>query len=468
MTFQELLPIIIPGILLQILVQAYYIKHCWENSRLSQKQKAAYIILIMIFNSPAAAFYLLKTREKEFAESFNLQPAAEQEIDSQTQQGIFVLLLVAYQVLALRIITVNRGSEHFSLIVLLLGGCLVTLILNGLLRQMKFIYLDHLLSVTSIILVTLAAHFDRSGGAQFIILTIMASVINLMSLKWGRLYALLILFISMLIVISKEIATYGSLIPDDAISSVYVNLLIYILVFAVFYSLKKQLLANRQLADTLSTLKKQALKLEEMSVMAERSRVVGEIHDTVGHTLTTAVIAIEAGESLFSQDALAALAKFQLAGNQVRQGLHDLRSSVRTIQNGASHDFEYNLHQLLNNIRQNSDLQIFQIIDIQSDLLSIQQNVLLNAIKEFTTNSLKHGHSSTIDLLLQEHRGMIQLTLSDDGTGTEHIRFGFGLQSLSDRIKSIGGTMKVESELHEGFTLTLSMPTGLQQEREQQ
>ncbi|WP_240491793.1 histidine kinase, partial [Acinetobacter baumannii] len=49
-----------------------------------------------------------------------------------------------------------------------------------------------------------------------------------------------------------------------------------------------------------SSLKEMAAARAEMSALAERNRIAGEIHDIVGHTLTTTIIQIEAGKRLLN------------------------------------------------------------------------------------------------------------------------------------------------------------------------
>jgi signal transduction histidine kinase len=203
------------------------------------------------------------------------------------------------------------------------------------------------------------------------------------------------------------------------------------------------------------------MQLEQLGAVAERNRIAGEIHDTVGHRLTSAVIAIEAGEKLIDQDRPAALDKLSLAKDQVRRGLGDIRSSVRAIRSGADQPFAPALDALVAEIRSNTDLVVQAIVAVQTELLPIQQHVLLNAIKECATNSLKHGASTQADLLIQEFRGNIQLTWRDNGRGTDRIVYGFGLQNMSERVQSLGGTLAVSSSLSEGFVVNISIPAGL-------
>ena len=247
---------------------------------------------------------------------------------------------------------------------------------------------------------------------------------------------------------------------SEAIGYIYMSLFVFVLVFAAFYSLHKQFVTNHQLAKAIKRIQEQAQQLQKMSVVEERNRIAGEIHDTVGHTLTSAIIAIEAGEALFAKNSAEALNKFSLAKEQVKRGLNEIRNSVKAIHAGDKDDFLYQLAHLTREIKRHTGLQITKIVELKSKLLPIQKRVLLQAIKECATNSIKHGKSTELDVLLQEHKGMLRLTISDNGLGAEQVNFGFGLTLMQERIQSLGGILEIETAAGEGFTVNMTLPVG--------
>ncbi|MFT9493558.1 response regulator [Anaerosolibacter sp.] len=99
----------------------------------------------------------------------------------------------------------------------------------------------------------------------------------------------------------------------------------FLLIVVVFYSLKKQLLTNRRLDEALKRVREQADQIEKIGALAEPSRLTAEIHDTVGHTLTSAVISIEAAEKLLEMGAGEVAPRLSLAKDLVKCGLEDIR-----------------------------------------------------------------------------------------------------------------------------------------------
>lgn len=122
MLIKELWPVIIPGVLVQILIQAFYIRHCWKNTQLSIRKKWSYILAIAVFSLPAAAIYLIYHPEKAAIYDHDFKNI---DIDSNVRQGIFLLLIVAFEIFALRVIADNIQNTYYLLIVSLLAYCFV-------------------------------------------------------------------------------------------------------------------------------------------------------------------------------------------------------------------------------------------------------------------------------------------------------------------------------------------------------
>ena len=85
---------------------------------------------------------------------------------------------------------------------------------------------------------------------------------------------------------------------------------------------------------------------------------------------------------------------------------------------------------------------------------------LCNTLKEGISNGLRHGGATAFWFEFKEEDGKLQFLLSDNGKGVEKEDFalGFGLSSLQERAKSLGGEVEFISEDGEGFELRLTLP----------
>lgn len=458
MPINELWPVIIPGAVLQILIQVYYIRHCWKNTRLRVHQKWIYTFVISVFSLPAAAIYLINNRDKT---SIHDNDFIDVDIDSYVRQGIFILLIVAFEVFALRVIADNAQNSYYILIVSLLAYCFVIMLVNNLLSVERSRLLYYLLPAIQLLLAIPLQYLDSTYNVQYILMIIAAGIINKFPMPPAKTYTIAAFAAFLIGSTAKALRYYRMVDFNDIISYLYINTLVFLLIIAAFYTLKKQLLTNRRLDATLQRVREQAGQIEKMGALAERNRITGEIHDTVGHTLTSAVISIEAAEKLLEKDVGKAAEKLSLARIQVKRGLEDIRSSVRAIRIGGEETFEHALAQMLEDVRQTTGLVINCIIETKSVLLSVQQGILLLAIKECITNALKHGKCTEIDVLVQEYKEAVRLTFSDNGTGTDQVVPGSGLSIMKERVQSIGGVLQVESFKGEGFTVNISIPVGI-------
>lgn len=450
MDIKPILPFIAPMIVMQALVQAYFIRHCYLNGALSRRAKILVIASIMVFNTPAAAVYLFLSRPREAAPA---EETRDMGMGDNIRQGTFVLLMLAYQVFSLRILVIADTPSHDPVVIWLVALCFVVFILQGLAAG-RHPALPVVLPLVQIALVTAIDTLDGTQGSQFLVLAVVAGIINACPLRLARFHSALAFSAYLSENVIKAVMGGTAVSLDSTVGTLYMNTLLFAMVYIAFYMLRKQSIANR-------LLKEQSLKLEEMAALRERNRITGEIHDTVGHTLTSAAIAIEAGEKLLDQDIPKAREKLTLAGEQVRKGLLDIRQSVKTIQASADKPFPEALGEWAEDVWKLTGLTVHVVAEMRAPLLPIQQKVLMNALTECATNSLKHGHAAAADLLVQEYKDTVTMTYTDNGAGTDRIVFGFGLDNMARQAESIGGTLSASSEKGEGFTVSITIPTGL-------
>ncbi len=95
---------------------------------------------------------------------------------------------------------------------------------------------------------------------------------------------------------------------------------------------------------------------------------------------------------------------------------------------------------------------------------------LYRCIQEGITNAIRHGHARNLNIDLVEESGhrrdgakrrrsALRLTLSDDGAGIDPTTpKGFGLTTMTERVRSLGGTCAIESEPRKGTTIRIEIP----------
>ncbi|MCR3956258.1 MAG: hypothetical protein NUK57_08150, partial [Gudongella sp.] len=264
------LPIIVPGVIVQIAIQAYFIRHALRNGELSSRRRKAYAIAIAILNLPAAVVYLFNNGRKDGRASNDFEGV---DIDPNIRQGIFVMLVIAFEIFSLRIIADNMENPYQGLLVGLLAYCFVIMVINNLFIEEKSGILYHILPITQLVIAIPIEYLDNSYLAQFIVLIVTASIINRFPFRLARPYTMAAFCAYWLGGAAKALKFNGLDGMDEIISYLYINTLLFVLVIAAFYTLKRQLLTNNQLNAALARVQDQAQQLREMGAIAERNRI---------------------------------------------------------------------------------------------------------------------------------------------------------------------------------------------------
>ena len=84
--------------------------------------------------------------------------------------------------------------------------------------------------------------------------------------------------------------------------------------------------------------------------------------------------------------------------------------------------------------------------------------VLLRCAQEIITNSVRHAHARNLWIGLAEDEQRLALTARDDGRGADEVEAGNGLQGMSERLRQMGGDLKIETRPGAGFALSAWMP----------
>ncbi|MDP4089153.1 MAG: sensor histidine kinase [Bacillota bacterium] len=260
---------------------------------------------------------------------------------------------------------------------------------------------------------------------------------------------------------------------EKAIIPILLSLPVYIVVYIIFFLINyllrqteaieealKAITIEKLEKDTLyNNLKEAYERVEAVTALKERNRIAREIHDTVGHTLTTVLVEIEACKRLIRKDTELALEKLNLAQGQVRKGLNDIRGSVRLLENGEDIlDFHEALEAIIRDTEKHSGVTIKSHIECGTELDKPQEKVILSALLEGLTNGIRHGKSTAFLFKLHSEGNKVVFSLEDNGCGASVVTPGFGLRAMKERVADLGGSFKQTSKPDEGFGVYITLP----------
>ena len=81
---------------------------------------------------------------------------------------------------------------------------------------------------------------------------------------------------------------------------------------------------------------------------------------------------------------------------------------------------------------------------------------------EALANATKHAQASSIEVSLATRSGRLLLSIRDDGVGGADPTRGSGLVGLTDRIRALGGSVRISSRPGNGTHITAELPVELE------
>ena len=98
-------------------------------------------------------------------------------------------------------------------------------------------------------------------------------------------------------------------------------------------------------------------------------------------------------------------------------------------------------------------------------LPSTLASYMFRAVKEVANNAIKHGNAKEIIIAIHWEENQIRCVIDDDGSGFDpqkalapQIRRGLGLAGMDERLSSLGGSLRVESQPGNGARVILEVP----------
>jgi signal transduction histidine kinase len=197
-----------------------------------------------------------------------------------------------------------------------------------------------------------------------------------------------------------------------------------------------------------------------LSTAAERNRVARDIHDSLGHHLTTIAVLVENARALRDRDPAAADEALRQAHRSTRQALDDVRQSVRTLRAEApTFRLVPALSELVRQVDGGGQPSIsLQVGGDESGYDESTLTTLYRAAQEGLTNARRHAQASTVTVNLALDATSAQLVVADDGRGLRSGQKGFGLLGMRERVELAGGRVDVHSAPGTGTELTVTIP----------
>jgi PAS domain S-box-containing protein len=227
-----------------------------------------------------------------------------------------------------------------------------------------------------------------------------------------------------------------------------------------------------EIARALATQASLAMQLTELArsaqqsaVLEERTRLAGEIHDSLAQCFTGITMQLEMAKELKADKDDEAFNFVERANDLARFGLAEARRSVMSLHSMTAKDS--GLVDSLRILAERSNIAGRVRCTFRSNLrddervpIEIRQD-LLRIAQEAISNALRHAKSKTISLSLRSDEQNLILKVKDNGIGitTEaETQEGFGFANMRARVKKLNGILDVRTASGRGTSINVRVP----------
>jgi signal transduction histidine kinase len=215
---------------------------------------------------------------------------------------------------------------------------------------------------------------------------------------------------------------------------------------------RSEALAHDELSRVNAELRAAQALMTENARMTERLRIARDLHDVLGHSLTTLKIHLDVASRLAQGQAAehvqcardvsgALLTQVRAVVNRVRVAPVDLRASLLALTEGAV------------------GLKVRLLLpENLSALDPARADAVVRCVQEVLTNTLRHAQAQELVIGLEEAPdGSIAISTRDDGRGGRFVEGG-GLTGMRERFELLGGNLSIMSPPGGGFCVRGVMP----------
>jgi PAS domain S-box-containing protein len=192
----------------------------------------------------------------------------------------------------------------------------------------------------------------------------------------------------------------------------------------------------------------------------ERRQLSVELHDNVNQMLASCKLMLEVAKENGSNAKMLTEKTYhsiQTVINEIRKISHDLNPSA-IVDVGLVEAIE----QLIEKINLSGKINIRFVADHREfkDCLNEDDKIaIFRIVQEQLSNILKHANASVIVIQLEVIKGMVCLSIKDDGVGfdLEKCKKGLGLRNIYNRVEYYGGTIRIHTSEGHGCEMVVTL-----------
>jgi PAS domain S-box-containing protein len=186
-----------------------------------------------------------------------------------------------------------------------------------------------------------------------------------------------------------------------------------------------------------------------------RRRLERDLHDGAQQRLVAVALSMRLARAKLDTDAAAATELLDEAGEQLSQGLDQLRELARGIHPALLTD--RGLRPALAALASRAPFPV--VLEVASERFAHGVEVAVYyLVSEALTNAAKYAEPSAVAVTVAHADGVLAAEIEDDGRGGADTAGGTGLRGLADRVEALGGSLRIDSPPGGGTRIRAELP----------
>jgi signal transduction histidine kinase len=232
------------------------------------------------------------------------------------------------------------------------------------------------------------------------------------------------------------------------------------------HTVVEEVYVSDYLTDVHQQLWQSMLKCADQSAAQERQRIARDLHDSVGHALTSLNLKLQTAMKLCQPDPVSAQDYLTEAHQLVAIAAQEVRQSIRTLRHETD---QTSLQALLVPLAQDfyttttilPQITWHESVELPTALIT----TLYRVIQEALNNCRKYAQATNVEIQLNSTADRVTLSIRDNGRGFDahQVFSSYGLRGMKERLDMHQGQLVIQTHPGEGCEIMVEIPRRSQQ-----
>lgn len=203
---------------------------------------------------------------------------------------------------------------------------------------------------------------------------------------------------------------------------------------------------------------------QKLSLEQQRNKMLSDLHDDVGATLSSLQINSAVANQLITsnpQKAKAVLQKLEVQSEKLSESISDIIWSMKPGKDEFM-TLSSRIKTFASDIAGSTNIDYAVNIDKEADIrikdFTLRKNIVL-IIKEAVNNAVKYSNGTQLSIDVHLINNKVHITVTDNGKGMEvNENIGNGLSNMKKRAAELNGTFEIKTANNKGTTIECILP----------